>query len=71
MSLYFDSKVQSPDSGCININLEWHEEYPLLAVSSYSQDRGGFVIIYDELVFIMKCFLTIYTMKYKGEIHYF
>ncbi|XP_069684990.1 intraflagellar transport protein 140 homolog [Periplaneta americana] len=49
MSLYFDSKVQSPDPGCINIHLEWHEQHPLLAVSSYSQDKGGFVTIYDEL----------------------
>ncbi|XP_021936986.1 intraflagellar transport protein 140 homolog isoform X3 [Zootermopsis nevadensis] len=49
MSLYFDSKVQSPDPGCININIEWHEQHPLLAVSSYSQERGGFVTIYDEL----------------------
>lgn len=56
MSLYFDSKVQSPDPGCININVEWHEQHPLLAVSSYSQDRGGFVTIYDELV--LMCYLT-------------
>jgi len=55
MSLYFDSKVQSPDPGCININLEWHEKHPLLAVSSYSQDRGGFVTIYDDLVFTFYC----------------
>jgi len=55
MSLYFDSKVQSPDPGCINIYLEWHEKHPLLAVSSYSQDRGGSVTIYDDLVFTFCC----------------
>jgi hypothetical protein len=63
MSLYFDSKVQSPDPGCISINVEWHEQHPLLAVSSYSQDRGGFVTIYDELVLI--CYFVYIFMDFS------
>jgi hypothetical protein len=47
--------------------LEWHEKHPLLAVSSYSQDRGGFVTIYDELVFNV-FFFSILTTNYIIEI---
>ncbi|XP_063235193.1 intraflagellar transport protein 140 homolog [Bacillus rossius redtenbacheri] len=49
MSLYFDYKVQSPDPSSININMEWHPQHHILAVASFSQEKGGFVTLFDEL----------------------
>ncbi|XP_049802425.1 intraflagellar transport protein 140 homolog [Schistocerca nitens] len=49
MSLYFDYKVQNPDLAAINLGVDWHHQHSLLAVSSYSESKGGFVSIYDEL----------------------
>lgn len=52
MTLYFETPVVFPESGSISVNSVWHSNTPLLAVASFSQDRGGFVIIFDELVSI-------------------
>ncbi|KAJ1532231.1 hypothetical protein ONE63_000848 [Megalurothrips usitatus] len=49
MTLYLDYRVQSPDPSAINVNIEWHPQHLLLAVSSCSEERGGFVTVYDEL----------------------
>ncbi|KAJ8931389.1 hypothetical protein NQ314_015707 [Rhamnusium bicolor] len=49
MSLYFENPVTFPEAGSISVNGIWHPNAPLLAVASFSQDRGGFVIIFDEL----------------------
>ncbi|KAG5330577.1 IF140 protein, partial [Acromyrmex charruanus] len=48
MTLYFDIRVQNPESASISTLAIWHNNYPLLAVAAYSQDKGGFVIIYDD-----------------------
>ncbi|XP_076624343.1 intraflagellar transport protein rempA [Colletes latitarsis] len=48
MSLYFDTRVQNPETASISTHVIWHTNYPLLAVASYSQDKGGFVTIYDD-----------------------
>ncbi|XP_011298550.1 intraflagellar transport protein 140 homolog [Fopius arisanus] len=48
MTLYFDIRVQNPETASINTIATWHNNYPLLAVAAYSQDRGGFVNIYDD-----------------------
>ncbi|XP_076161592.1 intraflagellar transport protein rempA isoform X2 [Ptiloglossa arizonensis] len=48
MSLYFDTRVQNPEIASISTHAIWHVSYPLLAVASYSQDKGGFVTIYDD-----------------------
>ncbi|XP_018367510.1 PREDICTED: intraflagellar transport protein 140 homolog isoform X1 [Trachymyrmex cornetzi] len=48
MTLYFDIRVQNPESASISTLATWHNNYPLLAVAAYSQDKGGFVIIYDD-----------------------
>ncbi|GAB1869232.1 Intraflagellar transport protein 140 homolog [Camponotus japonicus] len=48
MTLYFDIRVQNPETASINTFVTWHNNYPLLAVSAYSQDKGGFVSIYDD-----------------------
>ncbi|EZA61734.1 hypothetical protein DMN91_004415 [Ooceraea biroi] len=48
MTLYFDIRVQNPETASISTFATWHNNYPLLAVAAYSQDKGGFVIIYDD-----------------------
>ncbi|KOC69370.1 Intraflagellar transport protein 140 like protein [Habropoda laboriosa] len=48
MSLYFDTRVQNPETASISTHSIWHASYPLLAVAAYSQDKGGFVTIYDD-----------------------
>lgn len=52
MTLYFDSPVQFDDSGVISTHGAWHSNAPLLAIGSYSQDRGGFVTVFDDMVII-------------------
>ncbi|KRT80306.1 hypothetical protein AMK59_8792 [Oryctes borbonicus] len=49
MTLYFESPVHFTESNTISTNGIWHSNSPLLAVASYSQERGGFVTIFDEL----------------------
>ncbi|XP_076680544.1 intraflagellar transport protein rempA [Andrena cerasifolii] len=48
MSLYFDTRVQNPETASISTHAIWHANYPLLGVAAYSQDKGGFVTIYDD-----------------------
>lgn len=50
MTLYLDYRVQSPDPSAINVNIEWHLQHHMLAVTSCSEEKGGFVTVYDELV---------------------
>ncbi|XP_012255289.2 intraflagellar transport protein 140 homolog [Athalia rosae] len=49
MSLYFDTRVKNPETTSISTYAAWHQNFPLLAVAAYSQDKGGFVTIYDDL----------------------
>ncbi|VEN35720.1 unnamed protein product [Callosobruchus maculatus] len=48
MTLYFENAVSFPEPEAISVSGIWHPSVPLLAVSSFSQERGGFVIIFDE-----------------------
>ncbi|CAH2002580.1 unnamed protein product [Acanthoscelides obtectus] len=48
MTLYFENAVSFPEPEAISVSGIWHPSAPLLAVSSFSQERGGFVIIFDE-----------------------
>lgn len=48
MSLYFDIRVQNPDTASVSTFAIWHKSLPLLAVASYSQEKGGFVTIFDD-----------------------
>nr|XP_033335798.1 intraflagellar transport protein 140 homolog [Megalopta genalis] len=48
MTLYFDTRVQNPETASISTHAIWHSNYPMLAVAAYSQDRGGFVTLYDD-----------------------
>ncbi|XP_074040796.1 intraflagellar transport protein rempA isoform X2 [Leptinotarsa decemlineata] len=49
MTLYSENPVEFPEAGSISVNGIWHSINPLLAVASFSQERGGFVIIFDDL----------------------
>ncbi|KAK7788798.1 hypothetical protein R5R35_010909 [Gryllus longicercus] len=49
MSVFFDYKVQITEPSAVNVAIEWHPLNPWLAVSSYSQEKGGFVNICNEL----------------------
>lgn len=50
MTLYFDTKVQFLDSDAISTIGVWHQNESIFAVASYSQNRGGSVTIFDDLV---------------------
>lgn len=62
MTLYLDYRVQSPDPSAINVDIEWHPQQPMLAVTSCSEERGGFLTIYDELV-RMKLIIVLGTRR--------
>lgn len=49
MSLYFDTCVRNTETASISTYAAWHPNFPLLAIAAYSQDKGGFVTIYDDL----------------------
>lgn len=55
MTLYFENPVNFAEADTITTDEIWHPLSPLLAVASYSQERGGFVTIFDELVRITLC----------------
>ncbi|GAB0089345.1 intraflagellar transport protein 140 homolog [Sergentomyia squamirostris] len=48
MTLFFDTKVQFPDQDAVSTVAQWHRLEPLLAVASYSQERGGSVTIFTD-----------------------
>lgn len=50
MTLYFDTKVQFLDSDAISTIGVWHQNESIFAVASFSQNRGGSVTIFDDLV---------------------
>lgn len=50
MTLYMENAVKFPESGSISINAVWHPNVSLLAAAGFSQDKGGYIIIFDELV---------------------
>jgi hypothetical protein len=50
MTLYIENAVNFPEVGSISLNGVWHPNAALLAVASFSQEKGGFVTIFDELV---------------------
>lgn len=52
MTLYLDYRVQTPEPSAINVNIEWHPQHLILAVTSCSEESGGFLTLYDELVMV-------------------
>ena len=48
MSLYFDTRVQNPELASVSTHAAWHSNLPLLAIASFSQEKGSFITIYDD-----------------------
>ncbi|XP_052759432.1 intraflagellar transport protein 140 homolog isoform X2 [Galleria mellonella] len=48
MTLYIDTKLTFTDNNVVSTVGSWHPSLPLLAVGSYSQEKGGFVTIFHE-----------------------
>ncbi|KAK9885497.1 hypothetical protein WA026_010990 [Henosepilachna vigintioctopunctata] len=49
MTLYFENALRSGELSSISLNVKWHPNASLLAVASFSQEKGGFVTVFDEL----------------------
>ncbi|GFO12432.1 intraflagellar transport protein 140 homolog, partial [Plakobranchus ocellatus] len=47
MAVHFDHRLNTEDAG-INIDIGWLQTSPILAVLSYSEDRGGSVSLFNE-----------------------
>jgi hypothetical protein len=50
MALYFDYKIQNLTIDVIHVNIALHSQHPILAVASYSEEKGGFVTLCNEEV---------------------
>lgn len=50
MTLYIENPVNFSDPTSISTISSWHPSSPLLTVASYSQEKGGFPTIFDDLV---------------------
>ena len=49
MAVHFDHRLNTDDAG-INIDIGWLQTSPILAVLSYSEDKGGTVSLFNEEV---------------------
>jgi hypothetical protein len=49
MAIFFDQKVTIP-GGAVHVGIEWHKQFPVLAVASYSEDAGGIVNFFTDEV---------------------
>ena len=54
MAVYFDHRTQAPNSGH-NTDIQWHKNFAVLAVASYSETTGGSVNLYLEEVWEKLC----------------
>ncbi|KAF4520567.1 hypothetical protein B566_EDAN011120 [Ephemera danica] len=52
MAFYFEYKIQNPKADVIHNNVALHPQFPLLAVASYGEEKGGFVTLHNDEVLI-------------------
>lgn len=50
MAVYFDHRIEAPDSSDVPFQLTWHSSLPILAVASSSPATGGKVDLYLQQV---------------------
>lgn len=55
MAVYFDHRLDTDRSG-INIDTQWYEGSPILAVNTYSDDTGGSVNLFLDEVYFFSVF---------------
>lgn len=60
MAVYFDHRLDTDRSG-INIDTQWYDGSPILAVNTYSDDTGGSVNLFLDEVFISELFCLFST----------
>lgn len=61
MAVYFDHRVEAPESSDVPSQLTWHLALPVLAVSSSSPTAGGNVDLYLQQVTTCICQQTLNT----------
>lgn len=50
MAVYFDHRIEAPESSVVPSQLTWHSALPVLAVASSSPATGGNVDLYLQQV---------------------
>jgi hypothetical protein len=50
MTLFFDTKVQFPDTDTISTIITFHPAEPLFAIAGFGENRGGSVTLFDDSV---------------------